>query len=54
MIGVSHKAQIHNITLGSVIIMIGVNHKMQNHVTLESVVIMIGMLLGEKFNKKTV
>jgi len=48
MIGMSHEAWIHNITLESVIIMIDMSYKTQNHVALKGVIIMIGVLLGEK------
>jgi len=34
--------------------MISVSHKIRNHVELESVIIMIGVLLGEKSNEKAV
>ena len=41
----------HNLVLDSVII-IGVNHKTQNYnIALESVIILIGVLLGEKSNE---
>ena len=53
MIGVSQK--IHNLALETrgVIIMIVVSYETQNHVTLKSVIIMVGVLLGErKSNEK--
>jgi len=51
-----HEAQIHNIALESVTMMLGVSYETRNHnATLESIIIMIDVLLGEKkSNEKTV
>ena len=54
MIGMSHETQIHNIAIENVIIIIGMSHQIQIHnIALESVIIMINVFLGKKkFNEK--